>query len=95
MNQIGIPTFEGGLWLVSEAAALARISPKTIWTAIRAGTIPAFGRRGCIRVRLEDVLPRYVPARASGTLGGSKNRKRDLRKMAAQAFEDATTPTAR
>ena len=42
---------------VNDAAAVARMNPKTIHRLIREGKIRAFGRRHATRVLLADVLP--------------------------------------
>jgi hypothetical protein len=59
MNQAGSHEFGGGFWSVPDAAAITKRSPWAIWRAIRSGRIPAYGTRGCIRVRLADVMPPY------------------------------------
>jgi excisionase family DNA binding protein len=48
---------------VATAATLLRLNPASIYKWIRNGEIPAFGRRGCYRVRIEDLLPPVVPAK--------------------------------
>ena len=46
-----------GFMSVMEAAAIARMCPKTLHKLIRQGKIRAFGRRGATRVLLSDILP--------------------------------------
>jgi hypothetical protein len=46
-----------GFMSVMEAAAIARMCPKTLHRLIREGKIRAFGRRGATRVLLADILP--------------------------------------
>jgi excisionase family DNA binding protein len=45
------------LLTVREASSVARIHPDTLRRWIREARIPAYGRRGTYRVRLEDLLP--------------------------------------
>lgn len=45
------------LLTVREAACAARMHPDTIRRWIRAGHMPAYGRRGTLRVNLKDLLP--------------------------------------
>ena len=52
-----------GFYSVSEAAAISNCSEESLRRAIRERRIPAFGTRGRIRVRLNDVLPCYVSMR--------------------------------
>jgi excisionase family DNA binding protein len=51
------------LYTVAGAASLLRLNPQTIRKWIRAGRCRAYGRPGCYRVRLEDVLPQVPVAR--------------------------------
>jgi hypothetical protein len=46
-----------GFMSVMDAAAMARMCPKTLHRLIREGKIRAFGRRGATRVLLADILP--------------------------------------
>jgi hypothetical protein len=48
--------FTSGFMSVNDAAAVARMNPKTIHRLIREGKIRAFGRRHATRVLLADVL---------------------------------------
>jgi excisionase family DNA binding protein len=49
-------------WMsVKDVADYLNLSEWTIWRWIRTGRVPAFGSRGCIRVRPRDVLPVYRP----------------------------------
>lgn len=43
---------------VSEAAALARCHPETLYRWFRRGELPLYGRPGTLRVRLSDILKR-------------------------------------
>lgn len=50
-----------GFVTVTEAALAAQVHPNTIWQWIREGKVPAYGRHGCTRVLLCEVMPKYVP----------------------------------
>jgi hypothetical protein len=47
---------------VQEAAVRARINVFTIWRWIRERRIRAYGRPGCLRVCVADLLPEYNPS---------------------------------
>jgi hypothetical protein len=49
---------------VTEAAARTRLNPFTIWRWIREGSIKAYGRPGCLRVSIADLLPEFDPKRS-------------------------------
>jgi hypothetical protein len=46
---------------IPEAAARTRLNPFTIWRWIREGHIQAYGRPGCLRVSVADLLPEFEP----------------------------------
>ncbi|MEO8593814.1 MAG: helix-turn-helix domain-containing protein [Candidatus Solibacter sp.] len=50
-------TFADALMTVAEAAAIAKISPRTIHRWIKCGLIPGYGVGRNPRVLLDDVLP--------------------------------------
>ena len=52
------------VYRVRQAAIIADIHPDTIRRWIREGRIPGDGRRGCLRVSLEDLLPQVQPKKA-------------------------------
>ena len=58
-----LANFGSGLFSIREAAVMTKTGEETIRRAIRAGSIPAYGSRGRLRIRLSDVLPVYVPQR--------------------------------
>jgi len=45
---------------VPEAAAIARINPRTIWKKIRSGDLTAYGPRKCYRVSISELLAPVV-----------------------------------
>jgi excisionase family DNA binding protein len=58
------PSFDTGEFLsVATAATLLRLNPASIYKWIRNGEVPAFGRRGYYRVRIEDLLPPVIPVK--------------------------------
>jgi hypothetical protein len=46
---------------VSEAAVRTSLNKFTIWKWIRAGSVKAYGRSGCLRVSVADLLPEFDP----------------------------------
>ena len=58
-----VSPFGSGLFSIREAAAMTNTGDETIRRSIRKGLIPAFGTPGRLRVRLSDLLPKYVPQR--------------------------------
>jgi excisionase family DNA binding protein len=52
-----------GFLSIREAALITKSGEETIRRAIRRGSIPAYGVKGRLRVRLQDVMPVYVPQR--------------------------------
>jgi hypothetical protein len=51
---------------VAEAAVRAHLNAFTVWRWIREGRIKAYGRPGCLRVSLADLLPEYDPQGRQG-----------------------------
>lgn len=49
------------LFPVTEAAAMTKTNPFTIWKWIREGRITAYGYKGGLKVSLAEILPRYDP----------------------------------
>jgi excisionase family DNA binding protein len=46
---------------IGATAELARLSEQTIRRWIREGRIKAYGHRGCLRVRMRDLMPAFDP----------------------------------
>jgi hypothetical protein len=55
----------GALVSIVEAADRAQMNPQSIWRLIRRGELRAFGRRGALRVSMEELLPQHQPNRKS------------------------------
>jgi hypothetical protein len=70
MKEAGIPLRRANrpsdLCSISEAALRTRLNPFTIWRWIREGKISAYGRPGCLRVSVADLLPEYDPSSDQG-----------------------------
>ena len=59
INEMTAPTdHPDELLTVVEAAAIAKLSPRTIDRWIKKGMVPAYGPARCTRVLLCEVLPR-------------------------------------
>ena len=55
---------------IGAASELARVKEQTIRRWIREGRLKAYGYRGCLRIRMSELLPEWDPR----TLKGSRPR---------------------
>lgn len=60
---VPLANFGSSLYTIREAALLTKTSEETLRRAVRAGSIQAYGTAGRLRIKINDVLPAYVPRR--------------------------------